>query len=202
MVSSVDRVVRVQSIRRRGGREQYFITLPREVARALGVGKGSEVRVSVYGTRAVVEPVSRGSSVKWEYKIDKYTVRFTGRIGEDGVANRIQLTVLDEEHSREWAVTVTRTRDSENSWVTTLERVEGGVPVVSATVAELMDKAYSVREPRSVLRLEAIQEVKSEGDAARYIYELLFPYIEEAYRVEFPRELLYYTFTGGTTSDS
>lgn len=198
----MERVVRVQSIRRRGGREQYFITLPSEVVRALGVGKGSEVRISIHGARAVVEPVSKGSSVKWEYKIDKYIVRFTGRIGDDGVANRIQLTVLDEERGREWVVTVTRTRDSENSWVTTLERVEEGAPVVSATVTELMDKAYLIREPRSVLRIEAIQEVKSEGDAARYIYELLFPYIDEAYRVEFPRELLYYTFTGGTTSDS
>jgi antitoxin component of MazEF toxin-antitoxin module len=201
VVSGVERVVRVQSIRRSGGREQYFITLPSEVARALGVGKGSEVRISVSGTRAVIEPVSRGSSVEWEYKIGKYTVKFTGRIGEDRVAERIQLTVLDEELDREWVVTVTRTRDSENSWVTTLERIEGGVPVVAVTVAELLDKAYSVTEPRSVTRLEVIQEVKSEGDAARYIYELLFPYIDEAYRVEFPRELLYYTFTGGT-SDS
>lgn len=198
----MERVVRVQSIRRRDGREQYFITLPSEVARALGVGRGSEVKVSVCGTRAVVEPVLRGRRVEWEYKIDKYTVRFEGRVGEDGVANRIQLRVLDEESGKEWVVAVTRTRDSENSWVTTLERVEGRVPVVSVTVAELVDKAYSIREPRSVLRLERIQEVKSEGDAARYIHELLFPYIEEAYRVEFPRELLYYALAGGTTSDN
>jgi antitoxin component of MazEF toxin-antitoxin module len=197
----VERVVRVQSIRRSGGREQYFITLPSEVVRALGVVKGSEVRISVSGTRAVIEPVSRGSTVEWEYRIGKYRVRFSGRVGEDGVANRIQLVVLDEESDREWVVTVTRTRDSENSWVTVLERIEGGVPVVSVAISEMIDRLHSIREPRSVLRLEAIQEVKSEGDAARYIHDLLFPYIDEAYRVEFPRELLYYTLAGGT-SDS
>jgi bifunctional DNA-binding transcriptional regulator/antitoxin component of YhaV-PrlF toxin-antitoxin module len=197
----VERVVRVQSIRRSDGREQYFITLPSEVARALGVGRGSEVRISVSGTRVVLEPVSRGSGVEWEYRIGKYTVRFSGRVGGDGVASRIQLTVLDEEGGRKWVVTVTRTRDSENSWVTVLERIEGGVPVVSVTISEMIDRLHSIREPRSVLRLERILEVKSGGDAAKYIYDLLLPYIGEAYRVEFPRELLYYAPAGGSTSD-
>ena len=188
----MERYVRVQCIRRRNGREQYFITLPGEVVKALGLKKGSELRIAVSGSIATLTPSRGVKTISRKLEGEKYRIAIRAQVGEDGVAELIEVRVDEKWGDKAWNIVVSKAKTpaSENAWTTRIEKIVKGETVVSIDTTELLDKAYGIKEPRSPMLGETIEKIKDTKDAEEYIYELLWPYIDEAYRAEFPREIL------------
>jgi bifunctional DNA-binding transcriptional regulator/antitoxin component of YhaV-PrlF toxin-antitoxin module len=188
----LERYVRVQCISRRSGRKQHFITLPEDVVKALGLKKGSELRIAVSGSIVTLTPSSGVKTISRKIDEEKYTISIRAQIGEDGVAELIEVRVEEKGGDRAWNIVASKAKisTSVNAWTTRIEKIVKGETVVSVTITELFDKAYGIKEPRSPMLGETIEKVKDVKDAEEYIYELLWPYIDEAYRVEFPREIL------------